>query len=289
MPNLKKIQVGIRKLTTFRNRNLYLPRTICPISHVWYVMHVHHPLSHVASLSRDRGHAGPGVLRRATEWVRTYQACLRSCAGIVADGWCPLGTAHAGFAFTHFRNPQLAPLPPTSPAGMSTRNASNAKELSEGLDMWAPRRVSIAKRATSRPTPAVKYPSKLFVHCAEAEKGPNGAEVDLYGWAQRGMGAHPRLLLATRTCTSARHHPLTPSCLSRPAPALTVRAGRRTEFLVKWFEVQHPHGEATASVRLHSKCWETLRPVDLEKKDAKYRSIDPPPPWAGSVPLTVDA
>ena len=111
----------------------------------------------------------------------------------------------------------------------------------------------------------------------------------------------PRFLLATRTCTctSARHHPFTfplPPCLSASLPpprphthTLCVRAGRRAEFLVQWFEVQHPHGEATASVRLHSKCLETLRPVDLEKKDAKYRLIDPPPPWAGSVPLTIDA
>ena len=92
--------------------------------------------------------------------------------------------------------------------------------------------------------------------------------------------------------TTPSPSPSLPASLPPPRPhthTLCVRAGRRAEFLVQWFEVQHPHGEATASVRLHSKCLETLRPVDLEKKDAKYRLIDPPPPWAGSVPLTIDA
>ena len=35
---------------------------------------------------------------------------------------------------------------------------------------------------------------------------------------------------------------------------VSVSPGTRSEFLIKWFEVQHPHGDQTASVRLHSKC-----------------------------------
>ena len=118
--------------------------------------------------------------------------------------------------------------------GMSTRGSKGGDALSEGLDMWGPRRASPAKKAKQQATPRpppVNYPSKVFVHCAEAEKGPNGAELDLYGWAQRGMGARAPLPscythMHMHISTTPPLHPPPPSLpLSlRPAPTPTPSA-----------------------------------------------------------------
>lgn len=120
----------------------------------------------------------------------------------------------------------------------------------------------------------IKPSDDVFVHVSNAEKGPNGKEIDLYGWAVASGG----------TCTDTVKLLYVIGCLSHVYSRPHTFAVSVTDKQARLIRFYHNVGTAPAKkFETFSKRAEVVLLKDL-KSGSFYKVLRSPPSWATLIP-----